>query len=198
MPSMTVISRVPHAGDRLLAIAAMNDHFGHQRVVVGRNGALGVRAGVDAPGPPGTLKAWITPGEGRKVSGSSALTRHSIAWPVNVISLCFTEPFAGGNADLLLHDVDASDHLGDRVLHLQPRIHFHEVEAPAGIHQELERSGVGGWTARAASTTTPTSAAHLVGQCHRRRLLDQLLMPPLNGALPLAQVHHTAARSPST
>jgi len=31
------------------------------------------------------------PGEGTNVSGSSALTRHSIEWPVNVTSLCLIE-----------------------------------------------------------------------------------------------------------
>ena len=43
------------------------------------------------PGPPGTLKAWIMPGDGANVSGSSALIRHSIAWPVKVTSLCLNE-----------------------------------------------------------------------------------------------------------
>ena len=50
------------------------------------------------PGPPGTLKAWITPGDGANVSGSSALMRHSIAWPVNVTSPCLKrQPLARGD-----------------------------------------------------------------------------------------------------
>ena len=40
------------------------------------------------PGPPGTLNAWITPGDGANVSGSSALMRHSMECPVKVTSLC--------------------------------------------------------------------------------------------------------------
>ena len=33
----------------------------------------------------------MTPGEGTNVSGSSALMRHSIEWPVNVTSLCLKD-----------------------------------------------------------------------------------------------------------
>jgi len=33
----------------------------------------------------------MTPGDGANVSGSSALTRHSIAWPVKVTSLCLND-----------------------------------------------------------------------------------------------------------
>ena len=83
------------------------------------------------------------PGDGTNVSGSSALMRHSMEWPVNVTSPCLNdEPLAGGDPDLLLDDVDAGHHLGDRMLDLQPRVRFHEVEVAARIHQELEGAGV--------------------------------------------------------
>ena len=95
------------------------------------------------PGPPGTLKTWMRPGDGTNVSGSSALMRHSIECPVNVTSPCLNaEPLAGRDPDLLLDDVDAGHHLGDRMLDLQARVRFHEVEAAVRIHQELERAGV--------------------------------------------------------
>ena len=48
-------------------------------------------------------------------------------------------------------------------------------------------------TARAASTTIAAHlAADLVGHRDRRRLLEQLLVPALNRALALAEVHHVA------
>ena len=34
----------------------------------------------------------------------------------------------GGNSNLLLHDVDAGDHLGNRMLNLNAGVHFNEVE----------------------------------------------------------------------
>jgi hypothetical protein len=47
---------------------------------------------------------------------------------------------AGGDQDLLLDDVDAGDHLGDRVLHLHAGVHLDEVEL-AVLVQELEGAG---------------------------------------------------------
>ena len=43
-------------------------------------------------------------------------------------------------ADLLLHDVDAGDQFGHRVLDLDARVHLDEVEL-AVLVQELERAG---------------------------------------------------------
>ena len=83
MPSMTVISSVAaHARDRFLPVAAVDDDLGDQRIVVRRDRALGVRARVDADaGAARQAERVMTPGDGAKVSGSSALIRHSMAWP---------------------------------------------------------------------------------------------------------------------
>src|SRR4029077_8622525 len=44
------------------------------------------------------------------------------------------------DADLLLHDVDAADHLGHRVLDLHARVHLDEVEI-AVLVEELDGAG---------------------------------------------------------
>ena len=36
--------------------------------------------------------------------------------------------FAGGDAQLPFDQIEPRYRLGDRVFHLQPRIHFHEIE----------------------------------------------------------------------
>src|SRR5690606_4961928 len=46
----------------------------------------------------------------------------------------------GGDADHLLHEVDAGDHLGDRMLNLQARVHLQEVEALVLSCDELHRA----------------------------------------------------------
>ena len=46
---------------------------------------------------------------------------------------------AGGDADLLVHEVDPGDHLGDRMLDLDAGVHLDEVEF-AVLVQELHRS----------------------------------------------------------
>ena len=81
------------------------------------------------------------------------------------------------------------------MLHLQARVHFEEVEAPVGIHQELDRAGVvvaGG--AGGANRGLAHLVAHLRMQRDQRRraLLDHLLMAALDRALAFAQVDHVA------
>ena len=71
--------------------------------------------------------------------------RHSIAWPCGVSSRdgIEIEPLAARDADLPAHQIDAGDHLGDRMLDLQPRVHLEEVEPAVVVEQELDRAGVG-------------------------------------------------------
>ena len=68
------------------------------------------------PGPVGSSRLVILPASGRKSSyGFSALMRHSMAWPLIWISSCVQPELApGGDGQLLLHDVDARDELGDQ------------------------------------------------------------------------------------
>ena len=48
-----------------------------------------------------------------------------------------------GDPDLRLHDVDAGDRFGNRMLHLNAGVHFDEVQLAVLIHQELDGSRVG-------------------------------------------------------
>jgi hypothetical protein len=64
--------------------------------------------------------------------------RHSTAWPLEFdVALAEPELFARRDADLGLDDVDAGDQFGDRMLHLDARVHFDEIEL-AVLVQELE------------------------------------------------------------
>jgi hypothetical protein len=59
--------------------------------------------------------------------------RHSMAWPRRIWtgSRRISRGLAGGDADLALHQIDAGDHFGDRMLHLNARVHFDEVQIAA-------------------------------------------------------------------
>jgi hypothetical protein len=46
------------------------------------------------PGPPGGCQLVILPGDGTNVKGSSALMRHSIAWPRISMSRCLKRSFS--------------------------------------------------------------------------------------------------------
>ncbi|CAM5226496.1 hypothetical protein SNARM312S_02144 [Streptomyces narbonensis] len=103
------------------------------------------------------------------------------------------ERLAGGHPQLPLHQVDAGDQLGHRVLDLETGVHLHEVvrRRVDARHDELDR-------ARAHVAAGPCrldrrrthGGADLGGEEDARRLLDDLLVAALERALALAEVHH--------
>ena len=117
-----------------------------------------------------------------------------MAWPSERdLLLREREPLAGGQADLLRDEVEAGQHLGDRVLDLDPAVDLDEVEVPILVEQELERAGalVAGGHHRADGQVAQPLASRVVHR-GRRRLLDDLLVATLDAAVPLAQVHAVA------
>src|SRR5665647_3208110 len=103
------------------------------------------------------------------------------------------QSLAGGDADAGLHDVDAGDHLGDAVLDLHPRVHLHEVEAAVAVEQELDGADALVVSRRGGGHG---GFAHLPPQLRRDgrrgRLLDELLVAPLDAAVALAEVDAVA------
>src|SRR5205085_198611 len=95
---------------------------------------------------------------------------------------------AGGNADLLLDQVDPRDCLGDRMLHLQSRVDLEEEERAVAEH-ELDSAGVhvAGGHHRANRRLSHLDTS-LSADRSRRRLFDDLLMATLNRALALAEM----------
>ena len=117
--------------------------------------------------------------------------RHSMAWPLNRDRPRdhLRQAYRRRDQDLALHQIDAGDRLGHRMLHLNARVHFDEVQVAGLIHQKLDGAGVG-----------VADVAHGVAQAvaiifsrssgrdgRRRRFFEQLLMPALDGAFALAQ-----------
>src|SRR5262249_40440432 len=94
-----------------------------------------------------------------------------------------------GDLDLQPHQIDAGDLLGDRVLHLEPRVHLEEVELPARPDDELDGT-------RADVADGPRRRDRRRGQPRALRgidpgrgsLLDHLLVAPLDRALALAEM----------
>ena len=142
----------------------------------------------------------IVPGEGAKVRGSSALMRHSMAWPSKRhVVLREGQAAAGGDADLLVHEVDAGDRLGHRMLDLQAGVHLDEVEL-AVLVEELDRAGAGiaelgdGLGAR----SPPILRALLGVEGRRGGFLPDLLVAALQRAVALAEMDGVARPSPNT
>ena len=84
----------------------------------------------------------IRPGAGKKPARtSSALIRHSIAVAAKGdLVLGHGERLAGGDEDLLSHQVEPRHGLGDRVLDLDPGVHLHEEVLPLGGQEPFDRS----------------------------------------------------------
>jgi hypothetical protein len=100
------------------------------------------------------------------------------------------ELLAAGDKQLLPDDVDPGHHLGDAVLDLDAGVHLQE-EVLVALLQSLDGAGgaipdgggrVGGDLADALT--------HLRVHMRGRRLLDQLLVAPLDRAVALPQVDH--------
>ena len=85
----------------------------------------------------------------------------------------------GGDAQLLDDQVNACNHLGNRVLDLKPRIHFDEMKL-AVLVQELHSAGTAilHLLHRVSDGLADLRARFLV-ECRRMRLFQHLLVPPL-------------------
>ena len=92
---------------------------------------------------------------------------------------------AARDVDLQLGEVKPGRALGDRMFHLQPRVHLHEREAVTlRLVQELDRARIA--IVRALAQPHGRFAQKPVlflGQSGRRRLLQNLLVAPLDRAI---------------
>ena len=96
---------------------------------------------------------------------------------------------------LPLDQVEPGNHLGDRVLDLQARIHLHEVEAPVLLGDEFHRAGAAvADGARRGDGGLSHLAAPLRRHAGRRRLFQHFLVPSLHRAVALEQMHRVAVR----
>ena len=99
---------------------------------------------------------------------------------------------SGGHSDLLGDEVDAGDHLGDRMLDLKSRVHLEEVELAVGV-QELDGAGVVvADRARHRDGGFAHCAACLFGEQGSGALLDELLVAALRRAVALTEPDHVA------
>ena len=95
-----------------------------------------------------------------------------------------------GDGDLLGHQVHPGDRLGDRVLHLDAGVHLQEVERAApGIDEELHRAGAAVvQPAGVRDSRLMHARPQVLVETGRGSLLDQLLVAPLDRAVPVAEM----------
>ena len=101
---------------------------------------------------------------------------------------------AGGDAQLPFHKIQPGNHFGDRMLDLQARIHFHEIERIV-FYDEFNRAGPdvthrfgrgdGGFAHRRPAR---------VGHAWRGRFFQYFLMTALHRAIAFEQIKAIAQR----
>ena len=123
--------------------------------------------------------------------------RHSIAWPRARRSLLLeAERLARGDADLLADEIDAVQHLGNRMLDLDARVHLHEIHVVAAAQKirAFPRCCIALLAPRRTAMSC-SSRARAFGELGRRSLFDQLLVRRLlHRAIAFAHVHDVAER----
>ena len=99
------------------------------------------------------------------------------------------EPFAGRDPDLVGDEVSTGHQLRDGMLHLEARVHLQEEDVAAVVEEELACPGAD------VSDLAPQGQRRLGQALPRRltdggrgRLLEHLLVSPLDGAIALAEV----------
>ncbi len=111
--------------------------------------------------------------------------------PLDVL-LAELERLAGGDAQLVIDDVDARDHLGHGVLDLDAGVHLDEIERPVLV-EELESAGAAIANVEAGLDADASDRLSLFrGDERGGALLEHLLVPPLHGAIALPQMHRVA------
>ena len=92
-----------------------------------------------------------------------------------------------------MHKVQARDQLCDGMLHLQARVHLKEIEFSSFVNQEFHSSGIR--VARCFGHVNGNFAhtlAHFLINNRRWRFFQNFLMPPLDGALALAEMDNVS------
>nr|GEU28319.1 conserved hypothetical protein [Tanacetum cinerariifolium] len=198
------IQRLHHAGQRLLAVGAPHDQLGDHGIVVRRDGVAGAHAGVDAHASRrigiaselerhGSRQAQVAQGADRRqktlvgiFSVDARLDRMTVDGQV---MLQLGQRLAGGHAQLPFHQVGAGDHFGDRVFHLQARVHLHEVERAVLVGDEFHGAGAHVTDrARGRHCRLAHGGAALGGHVGGGRFFEHLLVPALHRAIALEQV----------
>ena len=182
-----------HATARRFAILAPRDQLGEQRVVVAHDPAALGETRVEADErSPRRLESGDQAGPGKEVPRrvlrvDPALDRVATGRGRRI------DPLAHRHHELQLHQIQAGDHLADRVLDLEARVHLDEIEARL-VHQELHGPGVGvpGRLGDGRGRFPDPGPQRFVDD-RRGTLLDQLLIPALEGAVTFAQERHVTA-----
>ena len=187
-PRHTLASFVP--------ILSTHHQLGNQRIIIRRNCSLLISGGINTHSrPPGRMKRGNFPRR-----GSEFLRMLRVDAALDVVPAMHHLPLqyilhlrARRDHNLAFDQIHVGHHLRDRMLHLYARIHLDEMQLLVLVHQKFDRACVPvAHRAQRLAEHISDFVPQLHADLQRRRFLQQLLMPPLNGAFALSQAHHVA------
>ena len=126
---------------------------------------------------------------GRVFGGDAALQRRTPQRDRFLGQPEIGQGFAGGDAQLGLHQIDVGDFFGYRMLHLNSRVHLDEDMVAAVVDQELHRScaAVADLAGERDRVCAYPFAQHRI-QVRRGRQFNDFLMTPLHRTVPFEKV----------
>ena len=191
-----LVERAQHPAAGVLTVDVVDDELRDERVVEVRDLVTVSNPGVHAHPDPRRLAVGGDPPWRWKKPAADVLGVDAAldgVPPHDDVVLRERERLAGGDVDLLAHDVDARDGLRDRVLDLDACVHLEEEVLAVSCQEPLDGSrgavrhgscGIDGQRADARSKLGVDGRG--------RRLLDELLMSTLDRAVALAEMDDVA------
>src|ERR1700693_4298802 len=182
------------AHQAFLAARAVDDELGDEAVVERRHLIALIQRAFD-PHAESARRVVLAdpPGRGPEILGILGVDAAFDGMTAEPdVALTITQRLAGGDAQLLADDVDAADHLADRVLDLQARVHLDEIER-AVLIEELDRPGA--LVAELSERRDRNRRQPLAGGAVERRrggFLQELLMRALQRAVAFAEMDYAA------
>ena len=169
----------------------MDDDLRDHRIILGRDPVAGIETGIDADAVAGRQMQVLYHTRARhevlrrNLCIDSALDGMS-TWLH--IFLCEAQRFTRRDTDLFDDEIGAGHHLRHAMLHLDSRVHLHKVEVPLRVHDELDGACIGIlYGLRREDRTAVHLGTGFVVDGRGWRLLDQLLVIPLDGAVTIAE-----------
>src|SRR5262249_20420969 len=193
---VVLIQSASHSIDRIDSSGTNRNYFRNERIVVWRHAVAGINVRVDA----NTAATWriikINPA-GRRLEVVGRIFGIDTALDRMQSRFCARNMrgkwLARGNADLLLYEIAPINFLRDGVLHLDARVHFHEVKVPVLVDQKFNRSRV---LVPDRLGQFHCSVSHFPAQAwrhyRRRAFFNYFLVTPLNRAIALAKMYDVA------
>ena len=169
----------------------MDDDLRDHRIILGRDPVAGIEPGIDTDAVAGRQMQVLHDTRARhEVLRRDFRVDAALDGMSTRLHLLLGEAqrFARRDTDLFNDEIGAGHHLGDAMLDLDSCVHLHEVEVPLRVHDELDGTCICIlYGLRRENRTAVHLGTGLVGDRRGWRLLDQLLVIPLDGAVTIAE-----------